>query len=386
MTPAPPDAAVSRAPSSQPGWNAPNSALYHHPSPRVVRIRRAERTYQNITSSSIPRKGRVSGPWTSMQNWVVFVLLSLLLCCEGVEAGSGHGHGRRARELVFDRRQPPPVKARLEVRRKDAARHGSSKSEDSQLLVDDQIDQADLPHPFDTSLGNNFTTTSCPAFFNDFLNNATFQECLPFSLLLQTSNSFFTTTRSLPDLTTTLTATCSVPFRACASLMSSLATQIQSPSTCGPDLSLQNPTVTQAYNGFLAYTPLYHAGCLTDPTLRTPENEKGYCFASAVTNASAPTSSYIYYLPLGVALPGGTQPSCDRCLRRTMGVFADYAGDGGQPLSGVYAAAAQQVDMVCGPTFVEANVVVSNGGASSRRLGGWLGVLAAAGVGVWVGL
>ena len=42
-----------------------------------------------------------------------------------------------------------------------------------------------LPRPFDTSLGSNFTSSSCPAFFDSFLNNATFSSCLPFSLLLQ---------------------------------------------------------------------------------------------------------------------------------------------------------------------------------------------------------
>ena len=44
---------------------------------------------------------------------------------------------------------------------------------------------APLPRPFDTSLGSNFTSSSCPAFFDSFLNNATFGSCLPFSLLLQ---------------------------------------------------------------------------------------------------------------------------------------------------------------------------------------------------------
>lgn len=41
-----------------------------------------------------------------------------------------------------------------------------------------------IPQAFDTSLGNNFTA-SCPGFFNSFLKNSTFQQCVPFSLLLQ---------------------------------------------------------------------------------------------------------------------------------------------------------------------------------------------------------
>lgn len=42
-----------------------------------------------------------------------------------------------------------------------------------------------LPNPFDTSLGNNFTSQGCPDFITSFLNNATFKACLPFSLLLE---------------------------------------------------------------------------------------------------------------------------------------------------------------------------------------------------------
>lgn len=42
-----------------------------------------------------------------------------------------------------------------------------------------------LPSPFDSSLGNNFTTAACPAFIQSFLAEPQFKACLPFSLLLQ---------------------------------------------------------------------------------------------------------------------------------------------------------------------------------------------------------
>jgi hypothetical protein len=131
--------------------------------------------------------------------------------------------------------------------------------------------------------------------------------------------------------------------------MASLAQQIELDENCGADLQLQNPMVTQAYNGFVAYQPLFHAGCLQD-------NDGNYCFSNAVTNSSAPSSSYVYYLPLGVALPGGTRPTCDLCLKQTMAIFATYAGNSSQPSNAVYTPAAQQLDMTCGPTFVEASV------------------------------
>lgn len=45
-----------------------------------------------------------------------------------------------------------------------------------------------LPQPFDTSLGANFTSTACPAYFTKFLADSTFQSCYPFSLLIQVSS------------------------------------------------------------------------------------------------------------------------------------------------------------------------------------------------------
>jgi hypothetical protein len=171
----------------------------------------------------------------------------------------------------------------------------------------------------------------------------------------QTSNGFFTDTRSFFRLTQTLDYTCQVNVNHCSALMSSLAQQIQSSNTCGADLQMQNPMVVQAYNGLIAYEPLYHAGCLTD--------EKGdYCFADAATNTSSPTSSYIYYLPLGTQLPGGTQPTCDSCLKRTMQVFAAYATNSSQPLSTDYQSAAEMIDMTCGPRFVDSSVQMSSAG------------------------
>ena len=46
-----------------------------------------------------------------------------------------------------------------------------------------------LPTPFDTSLGANFTSQTCPEFFQTFLANKQFQQCLPFSQLLQVSRT-----------------------------------------------------------------------------------------------------------------------------------------------------------------------------------------------------
>ncbi|KAK5126654.1 hypothetical protein LTR85_009588 [Meristemomyces frigidus] len=221
-----------------------------------------------------------------------------------------------------------------------------------------------LPTPFDSFMNNNFTVSSCPVFFQSFLNNATFQKCTPLSLLLQTSNSFFAAEKSLVLLTQTLEASCNVDYRLCSSVMASLAQDIQLGSNCAADLSFQNPVVEMALNGFLAYDPLYHAGCLTD-------SGGNYCFANAVTNASAPTGGYIYYLPLGVQLPAGTRPTCDTCLKNTMSVFAAASSNNSVPLSGDYTSAAAQVDGFCGSSFAQASVTTTNAASSlaARPLG-----------------
>lgn len=178
---------------------------------------------------------------------------------------------------------------------------------------------------------------------------------------VQTSSSFFAAEHSLVRLTQTLDASCHVDYSACSALMASLAAQIRRSSACGADLKLQNPMVEQAYNALLAYDPLYHAACLVDTS-------GDYCFASAVTNASAPTSGYIYYVPLGVQLPAGTLPACNTCLRNTMAIFAAAASNKNAPLHKDYVAAAQMVDMSCGPFFVQESVNHTSGAAAVRHL------------------
>ena len=301
-------------------------------------------------------------------------------------------------EMLFDAREPPLPPMRLHARQDTStasslpasiAPSNSTASATSSGSVSTSTaaptSQSPLPRPFDTSLGNNFTSPSCPAFFDSFLSNTTFQDCLPLSLLLQvssfrpfhsriaftnnpqTSNSFFTASRSLVRLTQTLDATCAVNLPQCADLMASYASALQADANCGADLQMQNPMVAQAYNGFLAYPSLYSAGCLKD-------SDGSYCFANAVTNASAPTSSYVYYLPLGVQLPTGTQPACTSCLQSTMEVFASAAGNSSLPLSRDYPVAAGQIDAECGPAFVVASVSM-NSAAMSVRAGGWKWVL-----------
>lgn len=90
-------------------------------------------------------------------------------------------------------------------------------------------------------------------------------------------------------------------------------------------------------------------------------------FANAITNSSSPTDSYPYYLPVGVALPGGSRPTCNSCLQSAMDTFWTYTSNKTQPISKTYAAAAGVVNIQCGPNFVNATVAASATGSAATQ-------------------
>jgi hypothetical protein len=130
------------------------------------------------------------------------LLCGLLFFCQSAQA-SLHGSSIFDRELVYDRRAAPKPRMGLHARQEDSSNSPAATTTTAGLssidapsttssVSESQIQTASsvptsLPRPFDSSIGNNFTEPSCPQFFNDFLSNDTFQECLPFSLLLQVS-------------------------------------------------------------------------------------------------------------------------------------------------------------------------------------------------------
>lgn len=130
-----------------------------------------------------------------------------------------------------------------------------------------------LPQPFDTTLGNNFTSDSCPRFFSSFLSDETFRSCYPFSLLLQTSHGFFEAEKNFFQTTQSLEAGCSADYDVCNTLMQSLATQLKSAGNCMSDFGNENQIVMQAYNGLISYPVMYKAACLKD-------DEGDYCKSS----------------------------------------------------------------------------------------------------------
>lgn len=193
----------------RPDWNEPSRNLCHatrpqHWSRRPVRKTQKQSSRLGFLSASCTASPRWRHSLTVPLMWAI--LCGLLLCCvAGAEAEYVQvakpldvGLGQRS-ALLFDRSEPPipAPRVRLEKRQEQESISATpsfipaptAAGQDSSSLFGLQTATSsprdDLPTPFDTSLGNNFTAPSCPAFFQSFLSNSTFQDCLPFSLLLQ---------------------------------------------------------------------------------------------------------------------------------------------------------------------------------------------------------
>jgi hypothetical protein len=145
--------------------------------------------------------------------------------------------------------------------------------------------------------------------------------------------------------------------------MASLASQLVQDSNCGQDHRNENPIVIQAQAGLISYEPLYRATCLKN------EATGNYCFADAITNTSNPSDSYPYYTALGTDLPAASRPTCDKCLEDVMGIFAGYAANRDQPVSRTFTMTARQINLGCGPEFVNATVPVATVSNAAVRHG-----------------
>ncbi|KAG5302946.1 hypothetical protein I7I50_02578 [Histoplasma capsulatum G186AR] len=237
-----------------------------------------------------------------------------------------------------------------------------SNTEKTQSPTLTSSDDTPFPSPFDSNLGSNFTGPACEGFFHSFLGNSTFQNCLPLSLLIESSLSFFHTSRSVVRLARLLDAACSVPRDSCSALMSELDRKLVSEDICGKDLKLEQPVVIQAHNGLRSYGTVHDATCLKNP------DTDNYCFSDAITNTSNPSNSYVYFLPLNMALPGSSRPTCNKCLQATMQTFSLAATNDNQPISKTYLAAAQQINIGCGPSFVVAAVKLGSSNVARRTV------------------
>jgi hypothetical protein len=226
-----------------------------------------------------------------------------------------------------------------------------------------------LPRPLDSNLSTNFTTSSdgsipCPKFINSFLTDERFKQCYPLSMLLQGSRSFFNAEKSLVSTTQVLDATCHSNLTYCNGYLSDLAKTLIQPENCGADYTAGNPIARNAHIALTAYAPVYNAGCLKDPQTSM------YCYANAITNFSNPANVVVYYLPLNISLPSTIIPTCSSCLQQTMAVFQAATANRKQFIANNYQSAAQQINLMCGPGFVEEQLAAEITSGALKSYGG----------------
>lgn len=134
---------------------------------------------------------------------MIFIVLSCLISL--TTAAISHDSPRRplsAETLLVDTRIPVFVGGHWQIMSEDEhLRHlrkrVARRADDDDDLATSTIEIAipttsasPLPSPFDGALAANFSgdnNGACPNFINNFLSNATFKACYPFSLLLQVS-------------------------------------------------------------------------------------------------------------------------------------------------------------------------------------------------------
>ncbi|VUC26438.1 unnamed protein product [Clonostachys rosea] len=225
-----------------------------------------------------------------------------------------------------------------------------------------------LPSAFDDSIPTDFKLSnedsSCPTFMSDLLNHQTFKDCLPISMMMETSQSFFNARKQLTSTVRVLDKSCRVDTNACTKFMENAAKNLTKDENCSAEYKGNLKTIVQAYRGLRAYQTMYSATCLEDP------DSGMYCFANAVTNLSAPSDAYLYLMPYDLNLPGSSTPTCNWCNKETMAIWHAASADTSQSLSQTYTGAARQFNTLCGPNFVnettpEAGGTVANGPAWS---------------------
>jgi hypothetical protein len=164
-------------------------------------------------------------------------------------------------------------------------------------------------------------------------------------------------------MTRVLDATCQVNSTACASYMDDQAKSLVSSSNCGPSFDQGESTVFQMYAGLRAYQTLYSAACL-----KAEDSTAAYCFASDVTNSSAVSNVYLYYLPLNISYPSTSTLNCDSCTQRAMTFFQAATADRTRYIAKTYADAAAIVNDRCGAGFVNATLPAATVTAGAMAL------------------
>jgi hypothetical protein len=143
-----------------------------------------------------------------------------------------------------------------------------------------------------------------------------------------------------------LDAGCAADVDTCSDFMRTAAQNLTAEENCKEEYDDGVTAVTEAYNGLMNYKTVYSATCLQDP------DTDQYCYASAVTNSSDSSDSYLYFLPYDLALPGSSTPSCNWCNKETMDIFHASSSNRDLLISNTYEDAARQINNLCDPDWV----------------------------------
>jgi hypothetical protein len=215
---------------------------------------------------------------------------------------------------------------------------------------------SNFPRPFDTSLGSNFTNSSCPNYFSTFLSNQSFIQCYPMSFYLLNSQSYVEYIRQgrLNAINQILNVTCNqIPsFQQCVQVMNDLSDELI--NHCNQDYKLQNPLVVQAHNDFISYSMVYQTTCLQQAT----NSNTSYCYSNDLYGSYLNTSDiYLYLLPLGINFPNLTllNVTCTQCTQDIMNIFYSSTGNLSQPVSYTYNSGAQVIVDMCGSSFINSS-------------------------------
>ena len=125
---------------------------------------------------------------------------------------------------------------------------------------------------------------------------------------------------------------------------------------------------SHAYPGLQSYSFMREVGCQVNNETDT------YCYVEAA-KSTHPSDLYLYQLPLGLALPNTTVPSCTPCVQSVMSAYAKD-GMASSKLRTTYGPAANIVNTACGNEFVATmNDIDGNGAVASRVSWGLASVL-----------
>ena len=276
--------------------------------------------------------------------------------------------------------------------------HSLSAAPSSTVPTETADPDAPLPVPFDGTSSSEFKMEdgddSCPDFIRSLLKSDSFNDCDPISMLIlvsdfrlntvaydsvheltekkQKSKGFFNAKKQITSMVRVLDAGCAADVDSCADFMSTAAQNLTAKENCQEEYDGGLTVVTEAYNGLMNYQTVYSATCLQDP------DTDQYCYASAVTNSTDSSDSYIYFLPYDLELPGSSTPSCSWCNKETMDIYHAASADRDLLISNTYEEAARLINNLCDADFVNGTLADEVESRAMGILPSWVSMAATA--------